>query len=172
MTGVSGAGKSTLAHELERQGIAAIDTDADAELAYFVDVDGAVVERPLAPDFAWLATHRWVWSPARLVELLERHRDEPFFLCGHADNDTDFLDHYAGVFLLQIDESTMLRRLADPHRANDFGAVGDTREQLKLWRADFQHRMLALGASPIDASMPLHRVADALLAHIHVAPGD
>jgi len=57
------------------------------------------------------------------------------------------------------------------HRGNDFGMVGDTREQVKLWRADFQHRMLALGASPIGASMPLRRVADALLAHIHLLTG-
>ncbi|HEY6424874.1 MAG TPA: pyridoxamine 5'-phosphate oxidase family protein [Pseudonocardiaceae bacterium] len=128
---MSGAGKTTLAHALQRRGVAAIDTDADATLAYFIDTAGAVVDRPPAPDFAWLATHRWVWSPTRLVGLLEHHRNDTLFLCGHADNDTDFLERYAGVFLLCLDEITMLRRLADPQRGNDFGAVGDTGEQVR-----------------------------------------
>lgn len=165
VTGVSGAGKTTLAHALQRRGVAAIDTDADTTLAYFVDTAGAVVDRPPAPDFAWLATHRWVWSPTRLVELLEHHRHDTLFLCGHADNDTEFLERDAGVFLLCLDEITMLRRLADPQRGNDFGAVGDTGEQVRLWRADFQRRMLTLGATPIDASMPVPHVVDLLLAH-------
>lgn len=69
------------------------------------------------------------------------------------------------MFLLCLDEITLLRRLADPQRGNDFGAVGGTGEQARLWRADFQRRMLTPGATPIDASMPVARVVDLLLAH-------
>lgn len=172
VTGVSGSGKSTLAERLARRGIAAIDTDADPRLARFVDGDGNAVRRPSAPDMVWLATHRWVWSATRLAELLVAHPAEPLFLCGHADNETEFFDRFERILLLQIDESTMLSRLDDPRRENDFGLVGDTREQVKRWRAGFQKRMLELGAIPIDATAPLPVVVDALLTQASFATID
>ncbi|WP_344310206.1 AAA family ATPase, partial [Fodinicola feengrottensis] len=167
VTGVSGSGKSTLAQALNDRGIAAIDTDEDQELARFVDAAGAVVRRPDEPDREWLAAHHWAWNPARLDELLAAHRDETLFLCGNADNATDFGDRYAQVFLLAVDEVTMLRRLADPSRTNDYGLVGDTGELVKRWRPGFQRRLLAVGAIPIDANAPLPTVIDSLLGHIY-----
>lgn len=67
ITGCSGAGKSTVAAALGRLGLASIDADADPLLARFVDPVGTVVtEPPAAPDWSWLARHRWAWDPDRL----------------------------------------------------------------------------------------------------------
>ena len=155
-----------MAAELARRGMASIDTDADPRLARFVDGAGRVVQRPADPDFAWLARHRWEWDPVRMEEVLARVSAGTLFVCGGASNETDFFACFQQVFLLEIDEPTMLRRLDDPDRANDFGRTGDTREQLRRWLPDYQARMRARGAVVIDATVPLGSVVDAILARV------
>lgn len=171
VTGVSGAGKTSLAAELRARGVAAIDTDSEPGLARFVDLAGVEVERPAEPDTAWLDGHRWEWHPARLAELIERHRGEPLFLCGHGDNEIGFFPLFTRVFLLRVGEETMLRRLEDPARDNDYGTAGETRELVIRWRPRFERTLLDQGATAVDAELPLSRVADILLAYLPAGNG-
>jgi AAA domain len=165
ITGCSGAGKSTIAPVLARRGLTAIDSDDDPFLARFVDRAGAVVtEQPAAPDFAWLARHSWAWDPARLDELIGAAAPATLYICGGADNELELADRFAQVFLLEIDEPTMLARLDERRDYHDWGRIGDTREYLRRKLPELQDRLRASGAIPIDATQPLDHVADAILS--------
>ncbi|HXW43453.1 MAG TPA: AAA family ATPase [Streptosporangiaceae bacterium] len=164
ITGCSGAGKTTIAPVLARRGLASIDTDDDALLARSVDATGAVVEEPAEPDFAWLCRHSWAWNPARLDELIRAAEPATLYVCGGAANELELADRFSHMFLLEIDEATMLARI-DSRQGNDWGRIGDTREYLRGFLPGYQARLRAFGAIAIDARQPLDQVVDAILSH-------
>jgi len=166
ITGCSGAGKSTIAAVLARRGLAAIDTDDDPVLTRWVDADGAVVvEEPTAPDLAWLSRHSWAWDPGRLDELIAAAAPATLYVCGGAANELELAGRFAQVFLLEIDEPTMLARLDARRDYHDWGHIGDTREYLRRRLPEIQARLRAFGAIPIDATQPLDQVVGAILSH-------
>jgi hypothetical protein len=123
ISGMSGAGKTMIAAVLARRGLAVIDADGDPLLARHVDSAGNVVGDPAVPDFAWLARHSWAWNPARLDELIGAAAPATLYVCGCADNELELADRFTQVFLLEIDEPTMLGRLASREKN---GAVSGT----------------------------------------------
>jgi gluconate kinase len=171
IAGCSGAGKSAVAAVLARRGLAAIDADADPLLARFVDpADAVVAEEPAAPDLAWLARHRWAWDTGRLDELIRAARPATLYVCGGADNQREVSGRFTQVFLLEIDEPTMLTRLDARRGYHDWGHIGDTREYLRRKLPAVQDRLRAAGAIPIDARLPLGQVVDAILARTRPMP--
>ena len=68
------------------------------------------------------------------------------------------------MFLLEIDEPTMLARLDAPSRENDWGRIGDTREYLRRRLPEYQDRLRAFGMIPVDATQSLDQVVDAILS--------
>ncbi|MET8677083.1 hypothetical protein ABZW18_05650 [Streptomyces sp. NPDC004647] len=85
------------------------------------------------------------------------------FVCGSAENIMEFIGRFDLVILLEVDIPTMLRRLDQPTRGNDFGRIGDTRKVLIEWAPGFQAQMKELGASVVDAGLPLESVADVVV---------
>jgi gluconate kinase len=170
IAGCSGAGKSAVAAVLARRGLVAIDSDDDPFLARFVDPAGAVVaEAPAAPDLARLARHSWAWDPARLDELIRAAAPATLYVCGGADNQHEVADRFTQVFLLEIDEPTMLARLDERRGYHDWGHIGDTREYLCHKLPALQEHLRASGAIPIDARQSVDQVADAILAAVSAA---
>ncbi|NUK18277.1 hypothetical protein [Streptomyces lunaelactis] len=159
--GVSGAGKSSLASELGRRGLEAIDSDE--VLGRWVDGADLPVECPPEPDRAWLINNHWRWNPEQAEELLTRSSENTMFVCGSAENIMEFIGRFDLVILLEVDIPTMLRRLDQPTRGNDFGRIGDTRKVLIEWAPGFQAQMKELGASVVDAGLPLESVADVVV---------
>jgi hypothetical protein len=171
ITGSAGAGKSAVATVLERLGMACIDDDEDPLLSRFVDLTGAVVpEEPDQPDSAWLSRHRWEWDPARLDELIRATEPGTLYLCGGADNQLELADRFTQVFLLEIDEPTMLARL-DARQDDEWGRAGDSREYIRGLRQGYQDRLRAFGAVVIDARQPLDQVVDAILSRSATSTG-
>ena len=165
IAGCSGAGKSTVAAVLARRGLVVIDADDDPLLARMVDPAGVVVtEQPTAPDLDWLARHSWVWDPGRLDELIRAAGPATLYVCGGADNQQEVAGRFAQVFLLEIDEPTMLARLDARRDYHDWGHTGDTREYLRRKLPALQDRLITSGAVPIDAKQPLEQVVDAILS--------
>src|SRR5215471_7221695 len=150
---------------LAHRGLAAIDADDDPLLARFVNAAGNVAEEPDEPDLAWLARHSWAWNPARLDELIRAAAPATLYVCGGADNELDLADRFTQVFLLEIDEPTMLARLDARRDYHDWGRIGDTREYLRRKLPALQDRLRASGAIPIDARQPLDQVVEAILSH-------
>jgi hypothetical protein len=171
IAGCSGAGKSAVAAVLARRGLVSIDADDDPLLARFVDLAGAVVaEEPTAPDLAWLVRHSWAWDPARLDELIWAAAPATLYVCGGADNQHELAGRFAQVFLLEIDEPTMLARLDARRDYHDWGRIGDTREYLCRKLPALQDRLRASGAIPIDARQSLGQVVDAILSRTPPVP--
>lgn len=164
VTGVTGSGKSALARELARRGHHAVSADGDSQLCTWIDRDGTRVPRPDAPDLAWLRTHRWVWRPYRLDQLIAEAADDPLWLCGNAGNLTLLRDRFEIVYLLDIDLATMLHRIGNPNRGNDFGRTGDTLTLLTETFHDIRAYLLRLRPVVVDASRPLAQVAEDVLA--------
>ena len=110
-------------------------------LARFVDADGNVVEEreePEAPDLAWLSRHSWAWNPARLDELIGAAAPATLYVCGCADNELELADRFTQVFLLEIDEPTMLGRLDARRDYHEWGRIGETREYLRRKLPEFR----------------------------------
>jgi adenylate kinase family enzyme len=164
IAGCSGAGKTTIAAMLARRGLATIDADDDPLLARSVDAAGNVVEEPAEPDLAWLSRHSWAWDPARLDEVIAVAAPATLYVCGGADNELDLADRFSHVFLLEIDEPTMLARLDARRDYHDWGRIGDTREYLRRKLPELQARLRASGAICIDARQPVNKVVDAILS--------
>ena len=121
-------------------------------------------KKQAAPDFAWLARHSWAWNPARLDKLIRAVAPATLYVCGGAANELELADRFTRVFLLEIDEPTMLARI-DARQDNDWGRIGDTREYLRLFLPGYQARLRAFGAISIDARQPLDEVVNAILFH-------
>jgi adenylate kinase family enzyme len=170
ITGCSGAGKTTIAGALAHRGLTAIDADDDPWLARTVDAAGHVVEEePEAPDLAWLSRHSWAWDPDRLDELIAAAAPATLYVCGGAANEIELAGRFTHVFLLEIDEPTMLARV-DARPDNDWGRIGDTREYLRGFLPGYQARLRTSGVIPIDARQPLDQVVDAILSHPLAGP--
>jgi hypothetical protein len=105
------------------------------------------------------------WNPARLDELIRAAAPATPYVCGGADNQLQLAGRFTQVFLLEIDEPTMLARLDARRDYHDWGRIGDTREYLRRKLPKLQDRLLASGAIPIDAGRPLDQVVDAILSH-------
>jgi glycine/D-amino acid oxidase-like deaminating enzyme len=157
ITGSAGAGKSAVAAVLARRGVACIDDDEDPFLARFVDSAGAVVAKePAEPDFAWLSRHSWAWDPARLDELIRTTAPETLYLCGGADNQLELADRFTQVFLLEIDEPTMLTRL-DARQDDEWGRAGDSREYIRRLLPGYREACAHSGRSPSTPPNPSTR---------------
>jgi thymidylate kinase len=78
-------------------------------------------------------------------------------------------DRFTQVFLLEIDEPTMLARLDARRDYHDCGHIGDTHEYLRHKLPAVQDCLRASGAIPIDARQPLDQVVDAILSAISAA---
>jgi hypothetical protein len=149
------------------RGRLSIDADADERLARFVDRAGRVVCCPAAPDLEWLTENWWEWDPIRLEEILAAagHVGGTLYMCGYASNESGFFHRFDHVILLEIDEPTMLRRLDEPSRDNDFGRVGDTRALVRSWLPGYQERMRrTCGVAVVDATVPLESVIESILS--------
>jgi hypothetical protein len=166
ITGCSGAGKTTIAAVLARRGLASLDADDDPLLARTVDLAGNVVEEePEEPDLAWLSRHSWAWDPGRLDDLIRAAAPATLYVCGGAANELELADRFTQVFLLEIDEPTMLARLDARRDYHDWGHIGDTREYLRHKLPELQDRLRAFGAIPINARQPLNQVVDAIISN-------
>lgn len=166
VTGVSGAGKSTLARRMAAWGHRTVSADADSVLCSWTDRDGRRVERPAEPDAAWLSAHEWRWDPARLDQVIAeaaRGSDDALWVFGHAANALQLADRFDVVFLLEIDQRTMVARMANPGRGNDFGRVGDSLSAALASYTDFVAGWRRHGAACVDATGEVDAVAQELL---------
>jgi hypothetical protein len=152
VTGNPGSGETTLAEELSRRGLTAIDSDYVPRLCHYEDQAGNVLPRaeaPVAPDEVWLSTRLWVWSRARLQEVLKKHSG-PVFICGIARNIQDVVDLFDSVFLLHIDSDTQEERLRAYDRSNPSSVrIEAGRQQIRAGRPFFEAE-LRLGAIAVD----------------------
>ena len=149
--GVSGTGKTSVCHELRRRGHHAVNGDND--LAYRGD--------PATGEPTEVGGHEnHLWHVDRVRDLVADRREPVTFLCGGSRNFAAFVDLLDGVFVLDIDEDTLRRRL-DARPADEFGATPEERALVeRLHRT--QEDVPADGVR-IDATRPLREVVDEIV---------
>ena len=147
ITGCAGAGKSAIATVLARRGLACIDDDEDPFLA-----------RSLTRPAPWqragragpcLALPAYLGLGSGLPRRTDPRRTRHAVPLRRADNQLELIDRFTHVFLLEIDEPTVLARL-DTRQDNEWGRAGDSREYIRRLLPGYHDRMRAFGAIPID----------------------
>lgn len=155
VSGNPGAGKSTLTAELLRRGVRAVDADRVDGLAAWMNSSGEIVgDSSLAVSPELLATCYWGWSAPRLTQLVDELGSEGVLL-GIAVNQWDFVDRFATLVLLELDEDTQRRRVATRHRL--------VQEQIVAGLPVFQAQMIERGAVRIDAAQATTAIADKIV---------
>ena len=145
VTGISGSGKTTVARELVKLGHVALDSKLNPGLFGFSEgkwtINGEVFDRLVA----------------------EHPASTPLFLCGGGDSLKAYWPKAQKVFFLQVDQQTMIKRLLNPSRDNQFGRTDEARGRLVRRLDGYQANQLAAGAIPINAKQPIGDVVHEIL---------
>lgn len=148
--GVSCTGKTSVCQELQRRGYQAVD--GDIQLAYQGDPETG------APTPGRTHEHH-IWN-VEAVRAIATNRDQAVtFFCGGSRNFDGFIQLFDGVFVLDIDEATLLHRL-DERSEDEFGARPD--ERALVIRLHRTREDIPTGV-PIDATQPLTSVVDEIV---------
>lgn len=157
--GLSGTGKTSVADELRRRGHDVVH--GDRELAYQGDPStGEPVDE---------ASHdHHVWDVEKVRRLVSDRRADLTFFCGGSRNSARFIDLFDGVFVLEVDLATLMRRL-DERAEADWGQGGPTARAL-IEHLHVTGEGVPREGIPIDAARPLELVVDRILEHVADAP--
>ncbi len=166
ITGTSTSGKSSIAKELLERGYEAYDTEHDGISAYFNKETGQrVAEFGGAPERSksWLDQHEWLISPEWLKEKAEKAKESMIFACGGTGNPSAILPFFDKVIWLEVDEQTIRYRVNNP-RDHDYGTK--PHELAAAIRANTSECLIYknAGAQIVDATQPLNKVVDEILA--------
>jgi broad-specificity NMP kinase len=150
--GLSGTGKTSVCNELQRRGYHAIN--GDRELAYQGD------PRTGKPLDGFAHEHH-IWHVEKVREVVADQSQAASFFCGGSRNFANFIDLFDGVFVLDADLDTLNRRLAK-RPEDEWGGKASEREMLARLHATKED--LPKTGIVIDATMPIERVVDEILA--------
>lgn len=167
IAGVSGAGKTTVATELQKRGYNVIH--GDRELVYRGDPETGepVTPDPETPSAEWYSEHQ-LWDLEKVRSHIANKDEEITFFCGGSRNFSKFVGLLDGVFILDVDRETMMKRIdervaVDP---TDFGATQEERD-LILRLHETKQDIPKLG-NVIDATQSLGQVVDEILGNIRI----
>jgi thymidylate kinase len=160
--GVSGAGKTAVCTELRRRGYQAIN--GDDELAYLGDPDtGQPVEGLRHEHSAAFISAHHIWDVAKVKALVANQEEAVTFFCGGSVNASKYIALFDGVFVLEVDLETSLRRIAE-RVALDPTDWGGIPEELEITVRMYHSREgLPQNGISIDAIAPLAQVVDEIL---------
>lgn len=169
IAGSAGSGKSTVCRVLKERGFEAYDTDEDGLAKWqhnqtgYVHPKSSVKKEQRTP--AFLAEHSWNVPRQEVEELAVRAEHKPIFLCGAIGNQDALRDLFAGIFMLYVDNETLLHRLAT-RTNNDWGSQPHERELTLQHNQYVYEAHKRLGSIIIDASRPVDAVADDIVEHV------
>ena len=149
--GVSGTGKTSVCNELRRRGHHAVN--GDRELSYQGDPE---TDEPTAG-----AGHQHhIWHIGKVRSLVADHTQAVTFFCGGSRNFPKFLDLFDGVFVLDVEQDTLNRRL-DERPADEWG--GKQPERDLIMRLHRTKEDIPENGTVIDATRPIAHVVDEIL---------
>jgi predicted ATPase len=160
--GVSGAGKTAVCTELQRRGYQAIH--GDRELVYRGDPETGLPSVPDTdtPSAAWISEHH-IWDVEKVKALVANQDEAVTFFCGGSKNASKYIALFDGVFVLEVDLDTSLRRI-DERVALDPTDWGGTPEEREITvRMYHTKEEIPQNGIIIDATPPLAHVVDEIL---------
>lgn len=166
VTGISGSGKSEVLKELRARGHKAYGTDEDGIAAFYDRTSGLIAGHPDRPEHRtpeWRAKHVWKAQRDNVEKLADSAKDKSVFLCGSVENDNEFWDLFSKVVSLVIDEKTLRHRIAT-RTNNNFGQNPHELTAILGWQKTAEQDYRRFGAEIIDATQPVDKVVDDILA--------
>jgi hypothetical protein len=151
--GVSGTGKTSVCDELKWRGYHAIHGDRD--LAYQGD-------RKTGERLDGFGHEHHIWDVDKVRALVADPSHAASFFCGGSRNFDSFIDLFAGVFVLEVDVTTLTRRL-DARPKDEWG--GRASERDFIMRLHATQEDIPKNAIVIDATAPIAHVVDVILRH-------
>jgi len=157
--GVSCSGKTMVCRELKRRGYHAIN--GDTELAYPGDPLTGEPINPIMNESLGVQSHEYhFWDTGKVRTLAADQSHAATFFCGGSRNFSAFIDVFDRVFVLDIDRTTLDRRLAE-RTASEWGGREAERQLIRRLHATKED--VPTNGVPIDATAPLQRVVDQIL---------
>ena len=165
--GLEGTGKTTLCSALSDRGYAAIDTDAYLGLCQWIQLESGEAETkvPNYVDEKWLKSHRFIWSPQRMQELIELYEGRTAFICGSASNVQDFNEILGLRFYLWASDGTVTSRLQERDPVLWRYGSGELTRRLRNNRNDRTEAILN-GYIVLNTELPVQEVASDLMAYV------
>src|SRR5689334_4455172 len=161
--GVSGTSKTSVCTELQRRGSQAFH--GDLELRYQgnpkteTPTDTFASDRHLSP----------LWDGEK-VQTLAANKDEAVtFFCGGSRNFPQFIQLFDGVFILDVDLDTCLRRIDERVALDPTDWGGRPEEREIIARLHQTKEDIPSSGIVIDATQPLVSVVDEILRHVRVS---
>lgn len=160
--GVSGAGKTTVAEELERRGFQAIHGDRELRYRGNPETGEKISPENYIHTPVWMSEHQ-LWDLEKVKSHIEDQSFDITFFCGGSRNHSKFIPWLDGVFILDVDKETMMRRIdervaKDP---TDFGAKPQEKElilKLHTSKEDIPNTGIV-----IDATQSLESVVNEII---------
>ncbi len=151
--GVSGAGKTSVCDELRRRGYQAIH--GDRELVYQGDPETGTPTGDRA--------HGPVWDVEKVKAFVANQDEAITFFCGGSRNFSTFIELFDGVFVLEVDLDTCLRRIDERVARDPTDWGGKPAERELIARLHQTKEDIPKSGIIIDATPPLARVVDEIL---------
>src|SRR5690349_7180271 len=162
ISGVSGSGKTAVCTELQRRGYQAID--GDNELAYQGDPDTGQPTAGLKHEHsATFISEHHIWDVEKVNAIVADQYEAVTFFCGGSKNSSKYIDLFDGVFVLEVDLETSLRRIAERVALDptDWGGTPEEREiTVRMYHSK---AALPQNGTIVDATASLARVVDEIL---------
>lgn len=162
ISGVSGAGKTAVCTELQRRGYQAIH--GDRELAYQGDPDtGQPTDGLKHEHSAIFISEHHIWDVEKVKAIVANQEEAVTFFCGGSRNTSKSIALFDGVFVLEVDLDTSLRRIAERVALDPTDWGGTPAEREITVRMYHSKEELPQNGTIIDATAPLARVVDEIL---------
>jgi broad-specificity NMP kinase len=164
ITGPAGSGKSTMCRYLQQMGYRAYDIERVEGLFEAVDrATGKASTRHERTEIEHVINHDWICDKAKLHELMRNNsKDDIVFYCGSASNVDELLPLFDRVFLLEVSDSHLEKRLSK-RQFGEFGHSAEVRALLFSWRVEWEKGLKAGGAIGIDAEQSLRETTEEIL---------
>ena len=166
VTGISTSGKSTVASELQNRGYEAHDTEHNGISAWYNKQTGKrAAEFGEMPERTkeWLDQHEWLISADWVAEAADEAKNRPIFLCGGSSNEPEIREMCDRVVWLKTNEATIRQRVNNP-RDHDYGTKTHELAVAIEGNARKEAEYTTYGAIMVDATQPIDRVVDEILA--------
>jgi hypothetical protein len=162
VTGYPGTGKSSIAHELQRRGHVAYDTESMRGYMYAESIQtGRRIPLPSPVPADWFdTTGRYVWDLSRIMKLMQQHDD--VYICALADNQEELYGFFDKIFLLLLDETLMRHRL-EQRTTTRYGKDSDELSDIMKMHRHFESSLLNAGAVSIHTDKALPDVVSEIL---------
>jgi hypothetical protein len=162
VTGYPSTGKSSIAHELQRRGHVAYDTESMRDYMYAESIEtGRRIPLPSPVPAGWFdTTGRYIWDINRIMKLMQQHDD--VYICALADNQDEIYGFFDKIFLLLLDETLMRHRL-EWRTTTRYGKDSSEVSDIMKMHQHFESGLLNVGAIRIDTDKALPDVVSEIL---------